>query len=72
MSADAPHIDPTAMRRARLAAGLTREDVAVAIGKSFSTVVNYESGRSRPASEVVVVRWARACGVTPDDLLVRP
>ena len=56
------------IRRARESAGLTREQLAVAIGKTFDSVSSYEMGRSTP--HVATLRAiARACGTTAADLL---
>ncbi len=39
---------------ARVAAGLSRETVAVRLGKSFSSVVGYERGATSPPVPVLV------------------
>lgn len=54
----------THLRRARANAGLTRQDLAQAIGRSTATVEDWETGRRRPT---VVTLGALAetlhCGV---------
>lgn len=62
-------VDHRALRLARETAGLTREQIAARIGRSYSATLNYETGHSAPTNRVIVSRWAAACGVTVDSLL---
>jgi transcriptional regulator with XRE-family HTH domain len=47
------------IRQARVDADLTREELAVALGVSLSTVVRYETGRTEPTYSKLA-RVARA------------
>jgi transcriptional regulator with XRE-family HTH domain len=62
------HPIATHLREARKSAGLTREQVAVGIGKSFSSVVAYETGSVEPPLHVLR-ELARLYGVSLADLL---
>lgn len=44
---------PERLRAARLAAGLSREQAAVGVGRSFQSIQSYEQGRVSPPLEVV-------------------
>lgn len=66
-----PAVAHEEIRRRRQAAGLTRERLAVAIGRSFPSVVSYESGHIQPPV-AVLVRIAAELGCTVDDLLDHP
>lgn len=54
--------------RAREAAGLSREQLATAIGRSHATVVSYELDRQDPLLRTLRA-IARALGTTSADLL---
>ena len=60
-------IDPSKMRAAREAADLRREVVAIRIGKSFHTIVAYESGHAMPPGDVLIT-LARLYGVPAESL----
>jgi transcriptional regulator with XRE-family HTH domain len=62
-----PAIDPAKLRAAREHAGLRREPVAIAVGKSYHTVAAYESGQAAPPGNVLVT-LAHLYGVTVEDL----
>jgi DNA-binding XRE family transcriptional regulator len=57
------------MRAAREDAWLSREQLAVAIGRGYPTVLAYETGRLRPPT-AVCKRLARILGCTVADLMV--
>jgi transcriptional regulator with XRE-family HTH domain len=57
---------PRRVREARAAAGLTREEAAVAIGRSFQTIRSYEEGRISPPA-AMLGRLAAALGVGVED-----
>jgi len=46
-------LSPTKLTDARSAAGLTREQVAVAVGRSFASIAGYERGRILPPADVL-------------------
>lgn len=56
------------LREARQARGLRREAVAITVGKSFSSIVAYESGVVEPPLHVLR-ELARTYGVTIAELL---
>ena len=56
------------MQEAREEAWLTREQVAVAIGRGYPTILAYEQGKYRPPAGVCK-RIARVLGVTVADLM---
>ena len=47
-------VSASALRAARIRAGLSRELVAVAIHRSHYTVVKYENGANQPSAQVLV------------------
>ncbi len=49
------------LRSIRQDAGLTQEEIAVAVDMKRSTITNFEQGHRRPSIEVAV-QWAEACG----------
>jgi transcriptional regulator with XRE-family HTH domain len=58
---------PERLRAARIAAGLTPEQLATAIGRSSFSTRRYESGQSRPRAGDLG-RLADALGISPGDL----
>lgn len=72
MPTRAPHLPETTLggrlRRAREAAGLTREEVAVRSGLGFQSISSYELGRVTP-SLASLVAVAEACNTTCGALL---
>ncbi len=58
------------IRRARLHAGLTQEQLGRAVGLTRTSVNNIEHGRQKVLVHTLL-ELASACGVTPDSLLVR-
>jgi transcriptional regulator with XRE-family HTH domain len=62
-----PAIDPAKLREARERAGLSREQVAIALGKSFHTIQAYEIRPIIPPGNVLVA-LAGLYGVTVEDL----
>lgn len=58
----------TKLRAARKASGLRREEVALKVGKSFSSVVAYETGAVEPPLHVLR-ELARTYGVPLVELL---
>ena len=56
-------IDPPKVRAARERAGLRREAVAIALGKSYHTIQAYENGQATPPGDVLVA-LAQIYGVT--------
>jgi transcriptional regulator with XRE-family HTH domain len=62
-----PHPGPSPIRAAREQAGKSREEAAVAVGRSYSTMIQYEIGRWNPPPEVLA-RLAELYGVTVEDL----
>ncbi len=57
-------LDPAALRRARLATGLTIYDVGIAIGRAGPVVSRYETGHIDPPSSIVAA-LASLYGVDP-------
>jgi DNA-binding XRE family transcriptional regulator len=49
-----PAIDPVKLREARKRAGLDREHVAIALGKSYHTIQAYEVGQAVPPGNVLI------------------
>jgi transcriptional regulator with XRE-family HTH domain len=49
-----PSVDPGLLRAAREQAGLSREFVAISLGRSHRTIVAYESGQACPPGGVLV------------------
>jgi transcriptional regulator with XRE-family HTH domain len=60
-------ISPTRLRAAREAAGLSRERAAVAIGRSYRSICQYEDGYNRPPANVLLA-LAEVYGVSVEDL----
>lgn len=58
---------PACLRRAREAAGLRQEHVAVAVDRSVGSISGYESGQITP-SATMVAALATAIGCNPGDL----
>lgn len=56
------------IREARLESGLRPEQVALAIGKSVYTVLEYERGRVMPPADAIAA-LSRFLGVSADRLL---
>jgi transcriptional regulator with XRE-family HTH domain len=52
------------LRKARMHAGMTGDQLAAAIGISAGTVVNYENGHTK-VKRIVLLAWARETGVDP-------
>jgi transcriptional regulator with XRE-family HTH domain len=61
-------ISPARLRAAREAAGLSRERVAIAIGRSWRSICNYEGGHAAPSAHSLLA-LAELYGVAVDDLL---
>lgn len=55
---------PAAIRRARLAAGLTQEGLARELGTTTSTIHRWESGAMTPSSiaEAAIIAWMARVG----------
>ena len=74
-----PHEEPYAaafaakLREFRLAAGMTQTQLGTAVVPPIPTphVSRYESGKRLPTWEIVI-RFAKALGVTPDAFLPQP
>ena len=62
-----PTVDPNQLRARREAAGLTREQAATALAKSFKAIEAYERGANVPPGNVLVA-MARLYGVAVEDL----
>jgi len=60
-------VDPNRLRARREAAGLTREQTATALAKSFKAIEAYERGANVPPGNVLVA-MAQLYGVTVEDL----
>ena len=58
-------------REMRSKAGLTKELAAIRLGCSYSTLANYESGRTDPTA-IVLITMRRVYGCTASDLLGVP
>lgn len=54
---------------ARTAAGLTMSDLVKLTGISRATLYRWEGGDQRPERAELVMRWAEAVGVDPDEAL---
>ena len=75
MSSYCSYFSPTALRRLRVAQGLSRTELAAKIGVSQETLVAWETGRSGPRVESLGVLSvvldcaidALFCGVTKND-----
>ncbi len=59
------------LKAARVNKGLTQEDVAKALKKSKTTIVNYENGKSSPGIETGKA-LAALYGCSVDDLIFLP
>jgi transcriptional regulator with XRE-family HTH domain len=55
------------LRQLRVAAGIPRERLALEIGRSIFSVLDYEAGRTDPPAPVIS-RLADVLGVAPGDL----
>jgi transcriptional regulator with XRE-family HTH domain len=62
-----PSVNPAGLRDARVAAGLSREQVALARGKSYLTIRSYELGQVVPPGNELVA-LAALYGVKVEDL----
>jgi len=62
---------PEALRAARLAAGLTQENLGELALLSQMHIAHYEAGRRSPSLKNLV-RLANALGVKLDDLVISP
>ncbi|WP_160050124.1 MULTISPECIES: helix-turn-helix transcriptional regulator [unclassified Nocardiopsis] len=62
-------LDPTRLRAARTAAGLSQRQVAEALGTTRQQVIRYEGGQERPEVKRLAA-LARAIGVSVGDLVV--
>ena len=62
--------DRERLTEARRAAGLSREQLAVAIDRGYSAIVNYEQGRTTPPAEYLE-RIADQLGVEVGELFTR-
>lgn len=56
------------IKRLRESAGLTQADLAEAAGVPLGTLRNWEQGTREPKAKILV-RLARALGITTDELL---
>jgi transcriptional regulator with XRE-family HTH domain len=61
-------ISPARLRAARESVGLSRERAAIAVGRSWRSISNYESGRGVPSAPVLIA-LAELYGVAVEDLL---
>lgn len=61
----------TRLRAAREDAGLSREQLAVAVTRAATTVASWECGRKIPHPDTIFA-IARALGVKPQDLMEIP
>jgi transcriptional regulator with XRE-family HTH domain len=61
-------LSPQALRAAREHAGLSREQLAIAVGRSASTITLYENGLRSP-TRAVLMRLAAVLGVTPRSIV---
>lgn len=62
-------INGDVVRTARVRKGWTREHLAVAIGYSAQSVMNWELGKSSPQPDTIIM-IADALGVEPADLML--
>ena len=53
-----------ALAKARVAAGLSQQDMARCIGKGRATIQNWEAGASSPPTDKIM-DWFEACGCSP-------
>jgi transcriptional regulator with XRE-family HTH domain len=61
-------ISPARLRAARQNTGLSREAVALAVGRGWATIRNYETGTNVPSTSTLFA-LAELYGVTVDALL---
>ena len=66
-----PAIDPARLRAAREHARLSREHVAIELGKSYHTITAYEVGQASPPGNVLI-RLAALYGVSVESLCGDP
>jgi transcriptional regulator with XRE-family HTH domain len=59
-----PSFDGALLRRARIDAGMSREQLALDIHRSYLTVSNYETGKGTP-TVATLAELAAALGVSP-------
>lgn len=62
-----PVVSPSRLRAARTAAGLSREHVAIAIGRTDAAVESYERGLNVPPGNILL-KLATVYGCTVEDL----
>lgn len=55
------------LKAARLAAGKSREELSIDVGKSHPTIVSYETGRATPGADTLA-KLADATQVDPGEL----
>ncbi len=60
-------IDPAKLRGAREASGLSREEAATSIGRTYPSIQSYENGVNVPPGNVLIA-LAALYGVTVEDL----
>lgn len=63
-------VDGAALRRARLDAWLSQEELAASAGMAVGTVCRIERGRTPHSHQATVKRLATALGVRPQELVV--
>ncbi len=63
-----PAPDAAALRQARIAAGLTRDELAVRAGIASATVYRLEHNRTAQPNRSTLAMLAQALGVDPADL----
>lgn len=68
---EAPEFSPRQLREARLRAGLTLEQLAAGIARSWSTVIRYERGEAMP-SVAALGALAHVLGCPIDALFCAP
>jgi transcriptional regulator with XRE-family HTH domain len=68
MSIATPRFSGDRLKAAREALGLSREELAVALGRGYPSICNYETGINAPPMNVRG-KLARILGCTPADLM---
>lgn len=69
VSSGMSHFSPAKLRQLRERAGLSREELAVASGKSYPSIVGYEAGSINPPIQVLE-SLADALGTSPREFFV--
>ncbi|MEU6114899.1 helix-turn-helix transcriptional regulator [Streptomyces sp. NPDC047117] len=64
-------LDPAALRRIRNERGLTRQDLADAIGQHITSIRRYELGNRQHPHPATVQAMACVLQCRPEDLLIR-